>query len=73
LKEAEETEVRMKSVKFWKMTTKELSLTEQMFFRDAIKALLAWEVLKEEYQELDLIMRILDSEIQLHMPEATAA
>jgi hypothetical protein len=62
----------MKSVKFWKMAAKELSLTEQMFFRDAIKTLLAWEVLKEEYQELDLIMRILDSEIQLNMPEVTA-
>jgi hypothetical protein len=54
------------------MAAKELSLTEQMFFRDAIKTLLAWEVLKEEYQELDLIMRILESEIQLNMPEISA-
>ncbi len=63
----------MKSVKYWKMATKELSLTEQMFFRDAIKTLLAWQALKEEYLELDLIMRILESEIPRNMPETIAA
>jgi hypothetical protein len=55
----------MKSVKFWRMEAKRLSLTEKTFFRDAIKTLLAWPELKEEYMELDLIMRILESEIRI--------
>jgi len=63
----------MKSVKFWKSAAKQLSLTEKMFFRDAIKTLLEWQVLKEEYLELDLIMRILESEIGIITPEATVA
>jgi hypothetical protein len=54
----------MKSVKFWKIEAKQLTLTEKIFFRDAIKTLFAWQVIKEEYSELDLIMRILESEIQ---------
>ncbi len=60
----------MKSVKFWRMAVKQLSTTERMFFRDAIRTLLAWQILKEEYLELDLIMRILESEIQIITPEA---
>ena len=60
----------MKSVKFWRIEVKTLSLTEKTFFRDAIKTLLAWQVLKEEYIELDLIMRILESEIRI-IPENT--
>ncbi len=63
----------MKSVKFWKSAANQLSLTEKMFFRDAIKTLLEWQVLKEEYLELDLIMRILESEIGIITPEATVA
>jgi hypothetical protein len=61
----------MRSVKFWRMEAKRLSLTEKMFFRDAIKTLLAWPVLKEEYLELDLIMRILESEIRIVTPESS--
>lgn len=61
----------MKSIKFWRMEAKRLSLTEKMFFRDAIKTLLAWPMLKEEYLELDLIMRILESEIRVITPEST--
>ena len=61
----------MKSIKFWRMEAKRLSLTEKMFFRDAIKTLLAWTTLKEEYIELDLIMRILESEIRVIIPEST--
>jgi hypothetical protein len=53
----------MKSVKFWKMASKELSLTEQMFYRDAIRTLLTWDVLKDEYVELEIIRKVLDSEI----------
>jgi hypothetical protein len=60
----------MKSVKFWRIEVKTLSLTEKTFFRDAIKTLMAWQVLKEEYMELDLIMRILESEIRI-IPENT--
>jgi hypothetical protein len=60
----------MKSIKFWRMEAKRLSLTEKMFFRDAIKTLLAWTTLKEEYIELDLIMRILESEIRVITPES---
>jgi len=63
----------MKSVKFWQMAAKQLSSTEKMFFRDAIKTLLQWQILKEEYLELDLIMRILDSEIRVVTPETTDA
>jgi len=51
------------------MAAKQLSLTERIFFRDAITALLGWQVLKEEYLELDLIMRILESEIKIITPE----
>lgn len=63
----------MKSVKFWKMAAKELSMTEQIFYRDAIKTLFAWEVLRDEYPDLDLIMRILESEVQQHMPRFAEA
>jgi hypothetical protein len=63
----------MKSVKFWQMAAKQLPLTEKMFFRDAIKTLLEWQVLKEEYLELDLIVRILESEIRIITPETTVA
>jgi hypothetical protein len=63
----------MKSIKFWQMAAKQLSLTEKMFFRDAIKTLLEWQVLKEEYLELDLIMRILESEIRIITPETAVA
>jgi hypothetical protein len=65
-------EVIMKSVKFWKMATGQLSLNEKMFFRDTIKTLLEWRALKEEYLELDLIMRILESEIPIASPKVTA-
>ena len=63
----------MRSIKFWRMAVKELSLTERMFFRDAIKTLFAWDVLKGEYPELDLIMRILESEIRLRTQEVIPA
>ena len=63
----------MRSIKFWRMAVKELSLTERMFFRDAIKTLFAWDVLKGEYPDLDLIMRILESEIQLSTQEVIPA
>lgn len=55
----------MKPVRFWKMQVQELPFSERMFFKDAIRTLLAWKVLKEEFSELDLIQRILESEIQV--------
>lgn len=55
----------MKPVRFWKMEIKRLSLTERMFFRDAIKTLLSWDRIGEECFELEVIRRILDSEIRI--------
>ncbi len=55
----------MKSVKFWKMEISQLSLSERMFFRDAIRTLQAWPSLNEEYRELDLISRILERDIHI--------
>lgn len=63
----------MKSIKFWQMAAQQLPLTERMFFRDAIKTLLEWQILKEEYLELDLILRILESEIRIITPETAVA
>ena len=55
----------MKSVKFWKMKVRQLSLTERMFYRDAIKTLLSWDTMGEECAELEVISRIIDSEIRV--------
>ncbi|MEJ2683800.1 MAG: hypothetical protein P8Z71_05340 [Candidatus Sulfobium sp.] len=55
----------MKPVRFWKMEIRRLSLTERMFFRDAIKTLLSWDKIGEECIELEVIRRILDSEIRV--------
>ena len=56
----------MRSIRFWKTEVQHLSLMERMFFKDVIKTLLSWEVLKKEYRELDLIRKILESEIQIN-------
>lgn len=55
----------MKSVKFWRIAVKDLSITERIFFRDVIETLLAWQVLKGECPELEIIKRILESELRL--------
>jgi hypothetical protein len=55
----------MKSVRFWRMEVQGLSLTERMFFRDAIKTLLSWDTIEKECAELEVIRRILDSEIRI--------
>lgn len=55
----------MKSVKFWKMEVRRLSLTERIFFRDAIRTLLSWGTIQEECVELEVIRRILDSEVRV--------
>jgi len=60
----------MKTLKFWKMEVQQLSFTERMFLINAIKMLLTWEVLKEEYLELDLIKRLLETEIQINTSKA---
>lgn len=55
----------MKSIHFWKTQIKELSITQRIFFRDAILTLLSWEALKGEYLELDLMRRMLESDISI--------
>ncbi len=55
----------MRFAKFWKMEIFELSLTERMFYRDAIRTLQAWGALKEEFVDLDLIRKMLEEEIRL--------
>lgn len=60
----------MKSLKFWRMEVQQLSFTERMFLINAIKMLLTWKGLKEEYSELDLIRRILETEIQINTSKA---
>ena len=59
----------MKKIKFWRMEIKQLSLTERMIFTTAMNKLLLWEVFKEEFFELDLIRRLLESELQVNTPE----
>lgn len=56
----------MKPVRYWKMEIRQLSISERMFFKDAIRTLLTWDVLKDEYSELALIQKIIESEIQLN-------
>lgn len=58
----------MKSVRFWRMEARRLSLTERMFFRDAIRTLLSWHTMQEECVELEVIRKILDSEIRIVIP-----
>ncbi len=55
----------MKFVTFWRMQALDLSLTERMFFRDAIRTLQTWDVLNKEYAELELIKKILEAEINI--------
>ena len=55
----------MRSVKFWRLHIQELSYMEKTFFKDMIKTLLSWGVLKEEVMELDLVLKILEAEIEL--------
>ena len=59
----------MKKVKFWRMEIQQLSLTDRMIFTTAMNKLLSWEVFKEEFLELDIIRRLLESEIQVNTPE----
>ena len=59
----------MRFAKFWKMEIFELSLTERMFYRDAIRTLQAWKPLQEEFAELEMIKRMLEEEI--HIPSVT--
>ncbi len=55
----------MKFVTFWRMQALELSLSERMFFRDVIRTLQTWEIVNKEYAELDLIRKILETEINV--------
>ena len=62
----------MKSIRFWRMEVQQLTLTERIFFRDAISTLMAWKLLNEEFRELELIKKVLESEIRIIDPESLA-
>ena len=53
----------MKSIKFWRTAIQQLSQPEMMRYQEAVQILLTWDILKKEYFELDLLKRILESEI----------
>lgn len=59
----------LRSFKFWQIAVKELSLTERIFYRDVIQTLMEWQIMKEEFGELNLIKKILDSEIRIILPQ----
>ncbi|MDA8433829.1 MAG: hypothetical protein M0Z60_12840 [Nitrospiraceae bacterium] len=60
----------MRFAKFWKVEIFELSLTERMFYRDAIRTLQAWKPLRQEFAELEMIRRMLEEEI--HLPSVNS-
>lgn len=53
----------MRPVSFWKKQISQLNYYEKTFFRDMIKTLLSWDILKKEVLELELILKILESDI----------
>lgn len=59
----------MKSVRFWRGQVKQLSLGERIFYRDTIMTLLQWHAVEKEFFELDIIRRVLESEIRICNPE----
>jgi hypothetical protein len=63
----------MKRVKYWSMEIKQLSHTDRIMFTTAINKLLSWDVFKEDFMELDLLRRLLESEIQVKPPKAKEA
>ena len=59
----------MKSIKFWRTAIQQLSQPEMMKYQEAVQILLTWDILKKEYFELDLLKRIIESE--MHMKDAS--
>ena len=59
----------MKSIKFWRTAIQQLSQPEMMKYQEAVQILLTWDILKKEYFELDLLKRIIESE--MHMKDTT--
>ena len=55
----------MRPIKFWRMEIQQLSASERIGYQKAIKQLLNWDILKKECFELDLIERILESEMNV--------
>jgi hypothetical protein len=53
----------MRPVSYWQKQIQHLNYYEKTFFRDMIKTLLSWDILKKEVLELDLILKILESDI----------
>jgi len=52
----------MKPLKFWRMQIQQLSLSERIFYKEVIKTLLTWGVLKRECLELNILQKMLESE-----------
>lgn len=53
----------MKPFSFWKKQIHQLNYYEKTFFRDMIKTLLSWDILRKEVLELEVILKILESDI----------
>jgi hypothetical protein len=59
----------MKSIKFWRTAIQQLSQPEMTKYQEAVQILLTWDIMKKEYLELDLLKRIIESE--MHMKDAS--
>jgi hypothetical protein len=53
----------MRPFSFWKKQIHQLDYYEKTFFRDMIKTLLSWDILRKEVLELEIILKILESDI----------
>lgn len=53
----------MRPFSFWKKQIHRLDYYEKTFFRDMIKTLLSWDILRKEVLELEIILKILESDI----------
>ncbi len=53
----------MRPFSFWKKQIQQLDYYEKTFFRDMIKTLLSWDILRKEVLELEIILKILESDI----------
>ncbi len=65
----------MKFVNFWTREIKQLSALERLYLMDAFGSLLSWDVLKTKYGELDLIRKMLESQLrftEISAPEVQA-
>lgn len=61
----------MRSVKSWRREIGRLSATEKILFMNAIETVLEWQLLREDFRELDLVKRMLQSEMRLGEEDPT--